>query len=1419
MLSKHLYTTFLLITATILFSYGQTRDLKFKNIGIKDGLSQNTVSAIAQDDNGFMWIGTKDGLNKYDGYNFYQFNKNFNKENNIGSNDIKIISLDKTGLLWVKDVNGSLDILNINKEKFENPYRFTFNNIQAIYHDRENNTWIGTLGEGVYKIDKVQNKIINYKHSKKSNSISSNEINSIKEDNKGNIWIGTNNAGINVIEVKTKKLITYKNDPEKENSLPNNVIRFIFEDKKKNIWIGTDKVGLILYRPATKDFVPVVTLNTLMGRSHFLSIEEDRNGVLWMGTENEGLYLFDPATNQSFSYTHSDKDRSSISSNTISFIKRDKAGNMWMGTSNTGISLVRVNSGRFAHFNNSSQKNNLSNNIVNFFLEDSKNNIWIATDGGGLNKFDEKTEQFTVYKNIPGNSNSISGNYALSVAEDSHGNIWTGTWGHGISVLNKNGKFTHLKHDPANPLSLSNNYAFCILKDSKDRIWVGTYGGGLNLYNKDGKKIKHFINNEKDLNSISSNYILALKEDKKGNLWIGTDGRGINLYNEETERFESQKYRDPKIGISNLRIVSIHEDNLGFLWLATDYGLNKFNPVNNKNSSYFTENGLANNLVTSVISDKKGFIWASTYKGLSRINPRNNFIENFTIEDGLQENEFRSGKLLSSSGRLYFGGINGFNSFFPDSIKEAEDNVKVVFTNFQIFNKNVAITDKNDNSSPLKTTISNTKEITIPYYLSVFSFEFATLNYSSKDKNQYAYQLQGFNNTWHELGSKNGVTFTNLDAGTYNLRIKALASNGQWSKNITELKLVITPPFWKTWWFILLEIITAIAIVITIFYLRLASIKKRNLQLRQLVAARTHELSETNSYLLESNEKIQIQNISLEESNKEINRKTDKILNQQKHIIVQNQELENTVKQLEGSNKTKDKLFSILAHDLKNPVAALSGILDTLNKNTPSLSKEEIHNYIKNLNNSSTSINDLITNLLDWTRTQSQSLVYEPTEINLHELVMKNVFLVETQLTNKNISCHVSLDISHYVIADKYMVDTIVRNILSNAIKFTHLNGDITITSENRGTEIALIFADTGVGITQEQIDDIQNHQTKSISYGTLGETGTRLGLHLVKEFIEINKGRLDVKSEQNEGSVFTIYLPKSETENSSKNIDYEFKAEKVIFNNIETDSLKGKSILIVDDNEDLRNFLKLMLSGTLEIFEACNGKEGFKIAKESQPDIIITDMIMPVVNGLRFCNQIKNDSNTSHIPVVLITSNTDEEGQIAAYEAGADSFIPKPINQKILFRVLLNLIIKQENAKNKFAVSENLLPEGVNYNKLDEEFLETVSNYIEENISDTDLDYKKICEVTSMSRTVLYSKFKTLTGIGVHDFIKNIRLKKALQLFHEGKLNMSQIAYEVGFATPSYFSKSFTKRYNLTPKEYVAKIREKTKKLNTKKT
>ncbi|MCD0490545.1 response regulator [Pedobacter sp. MC2016-14] len=1416
MFKKLYYIFFFLYFAYNPDLFAQVSNLRFESIGTKDGLSQSNVHHILQDNTGFLWFGTKDGLNKYDGYNFTVYKKSFQDKSSIGSNDIQTITEDKKGFLWIGTGEETLIRFNLNKEKFVNNVLHTIKGIQCIFHDKTGLVWIGTRDEGLFSYREDTGKLTCYKHNPKNpETLSSNNVTCITQDTEGNIWIGTNGKGVNVWYAATKRFKRYYNN-NNQVVLTDNHIKFIFEDKKRNIWIGTYGGGLNLFKKENQKFIGISALHKnqtaiSVNQNYLLCIAEDNTGNLWVGTENGGLFILNPPTYQVVTYLHSENDRKSISSNTINCIKKDASGNMWMGTSNAGICMTNPNAVMFEHYRHKDGANSLSNNIVNSFFEDSKNNIWIGTDGGGLNKFNEKSGRFEVYKHQASNTGSICGNYVLSVAEDDNHNIWVGTWANGISVISPNQQYRHFKHSANEPGSLSSDYAFYILKDSKGRIWVGTYGGGLDLYLEKEHVFKHFVHDEKNPSSISSNYILTLKEDRKGNLWIGTDGGGLNLFDEKQQRFISKPYQNA--GISNDRIGSIYEDAKGFLWLATNFGLNKFNPVTYKNTVFFTENGLANDVITSVLGDKKGHIWISTNKGLSRIGP-GNAIKNFTVEDGLQDNEFKYGNLMSSAGRLYFGGKNGFNSFLPESMDRKPAPSSIVFTNFQIFNKNVPVAENEDADSPLKATISETKKIVIPYYLSVFSFEFASLNFASKEKKKYQYQLKGFDDKWHDLGSKNNVTFTNLDAGKYILQVKGTDSEGQWSDAVSEIVLVITPPFWKTWWFILLELLLVIGAVVLFFYYRLAAIRSRNLQLEKEVASRTHELSETNSILLESNEKIQVQNFYLEESNKEIQRKTDKILDQQQHIVVQKQDLERTVNELEGSNKTKDKLFSMIAHDLKNPVTALHGISEQLHRKLSQMNQEEIQAQTKDISNASNSINELVVNLLDWARTQSQNLSYEPLQINVHELVMKNIFLAETQLTNKSISAHLDINIGHVVTADKHMLDAIVRNLINNSIKFTNRNGRITITSRQTDTEVILKFEDTGIGMSEKQVRDIHQDQDKSISYGTSGETGTRLGLQLVKEFIQINKGSLDISSVKDVGSIFTITLPKS-VGSTNSNVDLPepglaFMPEKVNFAQEDAALLKGKRILIVDDNEEIRNFVKLLLSGTFEIFEAGNGEEGLKIATDAQPDMIITDMMMPVMNGLEFCNRMKGQYSTSHIPIILITSNTGERGQLASYEAGSDAFLTKPINQKILFRVILNLIRNQENVKKRFSGSEDLLPEGISYNKLDEEFIEKMNAYVEEHLNDTDLDYKKICELAGMSRTVLYAKFKALTGTGVHDFIKNIRLKKSIRLLQEGKLNISQIAYEVGFATPSYFTKSFVKKYDIGPKDYVQKLKAK---------
>ncbi|WP_256011456.1 hybrid sensor histidine kinase/response regulator transcription factor [Desertivirga xinjiangensis] len=1425
--------TLILVKVCCLFTittYSQQNNLKFRQIETTQGLSNSVIQTIFQDKQGFMWFGTRDGLNKYDGYKFRIYRRSVNNKNTIRSNDIKGIVQDSQNQLWFATADGGLNILDLQKDKFTEPDKIlpgnkpVSNNIRYLYKDRKNNLWICSSDKGLYAYNKESGY---YRHYNTKSAIAA-----VREDHFGNIWVGMANSGLFVINSKGKVVHEFSTSKGTGKGLSDDHIRFIFEDSQKKLWVGTYGGGLNQFDSSTSSFrkINYERLNSNNPEHTFLlCMEEDAKGNLWIGTENGGLFIYNPSLPASISYQHIDNDPTSLGSNSINCIKRDAKGNMWIGTASAGISMVSLDESSFIHYKYEQGKNSLSNNIVNTVFEDSSKRIWIGTDGGGLNLFNPENGTFRYFTHRAG-KNSICGNYVLSVNEDARHNIWLGTWGDGITVFNyEKQSFKHFRNNPADPTSLSSNYAFSIFRDSRNRIWVGTYGGGLNLYDEKTESFTRFINQATNSKSISSNHILTIHEDRRGTIWIGTDGGGLNKFNERDNNFtaytsSTKYYGKDSEKLSNDGVTSIWDDEDGKLWIGTNFGLNHFDQDRLVNNAYFSENGLSNDAIGAVIGDKKGILWISTNKGLTKFDPKSKRFEIFSTADGLQADEFKYAKCIDHTGQIYFGGRNGFNLFNPEKISPVNYDPPIFFTRFQLFNEDVSVAQNEEDHSPLKMAVSDAKKIILSYEQSSFSFEFASLNYTSNEKKQYQYKLEGFENQWHKLGTRNSLTYTNLDPGEYVLKVRGLKNNKEWSNQTASIRLIITPPFWKTWWFKTLLFLAASGIVISIFYLRLSSIKNRNRQLEKEVRLRTHELSESNAFLLESNEKIKLQNENLEEVNKEIVRKTDKILQQQEHIVVQNHKLESTVKELEISNQTKDRFFSILAHDLKNPVSALSGLADLLKNRLNQLGPSEISSYVYDISRSSNSVNSLVTNLLDWARTQSKELHCQPADLSLHELVVKNVYLAQIQLANKNINCRVDVDSRHMIYADYQMINTVIRNILGNSIKFTPVAGEIEITSAETEDHFDIIIIDSGIGMSAQQIEQLGQSKAQA-SLGTAGETGTGLGLQICKDFIKANQGILSIQSIPGKGSMFIISLPKSsksvspqETSLSGqqKTVTAITETEQINSADIEytlppgqRQVLKGKRILIVDDNPQIRNYLKLLLSGVFEIFEAQDGLDGIKTASDCQPDLIISDLIMPVMNGLEFCHKMKTNILTSHIPLLMLTGESNQESQISGYEAGADIYITKPINTQILFRVIYNLIHNQENVKRKYTLADQLIPEDLDYNKIDREFLEKMSLFIEENLSQADLDYKKLSEHAAMSRTVLYAKFKTLTGMGVHDFIKNIRLKKALKYLQEGKLNISQIAYEVGFATPSYFSKSFTKQYKLTPKEYITSLRK----------
>ena len=1405
--------------------YAQKHQLKFEQLGINEGLSQSTVRCIFQDRKGFMWFGTKDGLNQYDGYKFTIYRKNPVNTNSLGSNDIKSIVDDKQGNLWIATWDGGLNSYDPKSGKFVRYLKKTGANsissnfLENLCVDEKDNIWIGTADNGLNYLDTKTKQFTSYNFSPRDfGSISGNSISAIFEDSRKNIWVGTTN-GLNLFDKKTNTFRRFINDPKNPLSISDNHVKFIYEDKKHNIWVGTYSGGLDLLNAETGEFKSYKKENSGISSDALISMAEDSEGNLWIGTENGGLSIFNPAKQYFTTINYIYNDASSISSNTINAIVSDAKGNMWLGTLNGGVNLEKRDNENFVHYQHEQGQNSLANDIVNCIYEDSKLNLWIGTDGGGLDLFDRRINHFQNFRYDKANANSISGDYILSVCEDKDGNLWIGTWGKGISVYNPVTKtYKFFKNRPGDAGSLNSNYAFYIFKDSQNRMWVGTYGGGLDLYDAANNKFIHHVHNDKMPQSISSNNILTLNEDVDHNILAGTDGAGLSILNTKTGKFSFYKDVETKNGLSNNSVGSIYRDKQNNIWLATNDGLDVLDEKTGKVAYYYMENGLPSNLIASILADNNNNLWIATDNGLSKFNFKTKTFKNYNRADGLQANEFKYSRCLSKTGQIYFGGINGFNEFNPGSISDVSFDPPIVYTDFQIFNKHVDISQDAKSGSPLNANLPYNPKIELSYKQSVITFEFASLNYVNKEKKQYAYILQGFDNQWHYLGTKNNVTYTNLDPGTYTLKVKGLTNTGHFSKKMAEIQIVVNPPFWKTWWFEGLMLILLIALIISIFYLRVRSIKIRNKQLEAVVARRTQQLKEANFVLTENNDKIRIQNEKLEAANKEVIDKSNKILDQQEHIIIQNAQLENTVSELEKSNQTKDRFLSILAHDLRNPITAIAGIAKNLKMQMPQVTKTEISKYISIISDSSKSVLDLLLNLLEWAKTQHETLKCNPEPINLYELIATNQLLMEQLLRNKNIYITINIDQHHTLFADKKMTDTVFRNLLSNSIKFTPPYGHISIESKETDKEILITFYDTGVGMTTEQVENLFNVETATSSPGSNGETGSGLGLIIIKEFVEANRGTVTVSSLVNEGSTFMIRLPKYELyltgakhkeDANTLTIAYEdnLHAEKLI--DQKKQKLQGKRLLYIDDNADMRAYLKLILSSTFEILETENGQEGIKAAIDFQPDIIITDMLMPVMNGLELCKKIKLNPLTSHIPVIVLTSQTDADSQLLGYEAGADTYLMKPLNQQVLYQVIYNLVTNTINMRARFVDSEDMYPDNFTFNARDKDFLDKVITYIEENIAQPDLDHKNISEIAAMSRTILYAKIKSLTGQGVHEFIQSIRVKKGLQLLMEGRLNINQIAYEVGFNTPSYFSKCFLKQFGAAPKDYMARMQK----------
>ena len=1094
----------LILLACCLQSAAQKKLLQFEHLGTGDGLSQNNVLCILQDSHGFMWFGTRDGLNKYDGYKFTVYKNEPLNPKSISSNFIKDIIETSDGDLWLAILGGGLSHFDRQKNQFTN---FTHNDSSnsisnnfatSVTEDIQGNIWIGTE-MGLNKYDRRSNK---FKHffpiAGDDHSLSDNYIRKIFQDSNHDLWIGTFDGGLNLYNKRSMNFTRFIHHENEKNSISCNNIYTLFEDSKKNLWVGTDGAGMDLFDRAGHSFRHFKTeennANGIAGNSVF-AINEDEENNLLIGTENGGLGTFDVGSGTFHTYRKDAINNESIGGNSIYSIYKDTKKNIWLGTFNAGVDLVNRDKNKFAHIKQMLVKNSLSSNYVLCIYEDAKKNIWIGTDGGGLNLFNPLTGNFTHYRHQKNNKNSICGDYVLSVCQDKVGNIWIGTWGAGITVYNPaSNSFRHFKNDPNDPLSLSSNNAWKIFEDHDKNIWIGTYNGGVDLLNADKKTFTHYMHQPNNEHSIGNNKVFSIFEDSENKLWVGTDAGGLNLFNKDSKTFTRYLHKEGVNSIANNSVSNLCEDHNKNLWIGTSSGLSMLDKATNRFTTYTEADGLPHNVIMGILEDDRGHLWISTLKGISEFDPTKKLFTNYNMSDGVQGNEFKIQAFCkSSSGMMYFGGNNGLNQFFPDEIKSLAFEPPLVITNFQVFNKEVNVAKDEKDPSPLKKSLTETKSISLPYSDAVFSLEFASLNYTSAEKKKYAYMLVGFDKNWNDAGTARVATYTNLDPGAYTFKVKGLNNEGKWSANMISLEIIIMPPFWLTWWFKLLVAMAILSAIVGFYKYRVYAIQTQKRKLQRKVHKQTLQL------LLSSKEEQEAR----EEAEKS------------RH------ETELLYDQLKLKNKELEQFAYVASHDLQEPLRTTSSFVALIQKQYMGQIDEKADKYLTFIADASNRMKVLIKDLLDFSRigTKGQAEILDSNAILNN--VLKDLS-VATQEARANIQYENLPAIHGYPTEIKLLF----QNLLINAIKFRKQNTipNINIDAHRQNGHWKFGFKDNGIGIAKENQDrifDIFQRLHSRTEYD-----GSGIGLSHCKKIVELHHGKIWVESTPGQGSVFYFTIP-----------------------------------------------------------------------------------------------------------------------------------------------------------------------------------------------------------------------------------------------------------------------------------------------------